>query len=187
MLSKTYVNEVDVRKVKAGQQVEIGLDAYPDKQLSGKVMRVANVGEQRPNSDAKVFLVDIEIDGTDPTLRPAMTTSNKVIAKVLDSVSFVPLEGLHSLADTIIYVYKKDGLNTVKQEVSVGETNTNEAVILLGLNLGDRIYLSIPPGMEDAEVKMLPQLNGKRKKEEEKQKPDEVDAKVVATPVSIKN
>ena len=31
MLSKTYVNEVDVRKVEAGQSVEIGLDAYPDK------------------------------------------------------------------------------------------------------------------------------------------------------------
>jgi multidrug efflux pump subunit AcrA (membrane-fusion protein) len=187
MLSKTYVNEVDVRKVKAGQAVEIGLDAYPDKQLAGKVIRVANVGEQRPNSDAKVFLVDIEIDGTDPTLRPAMTTSNKVVAKVLDSVTFVPLEGLHSLDDSIIYVYKKDGINTVKQEVSVGETNSNEAVILIGLNLGDRIYISVPPGMEDAEVKLLPELNGKRRKEDEAEKPNEVDAKVVATPVSIKN
>lgn len=187
MLSKTYVNEVDVRKVKAGQNVEIGLDAYPDKQLAGKVIRVANVGEQRPNSDAKVFLVDIEIDGTDPTLRPSMTTSNKVIAKVLDSVTFVPLEGLHSLDDSIIYVYRKDGINTVKQEVSVGETNSNEAVILIGLNLGDRIYLSVPPGMEDSEVQLLPQLNGKRKKEEEPEKAGEVDAKVVATPVAIKN
>ena len=187
MVSKTYVNEVDVRKVKAGQQVEIGLDAYPDKQLAGKVIRVANVGEQRPNSDAKVFLVDIEIDGTDPTLRPSMTTSNKVIAKVLDSVTFVPLEGLHSLDDSIIYVYKKDGIKTVKQEVSVGETNSNEAVILIGLNLGDRIFLSVPPDMDDAEVQLLPQLNGKRRKEEETEKAGEVDAKVVATPVSIKN
>ena len=187
MLSKTYVNEVDVRKVKAGQQVEIGLDAYPDKELLGKVIRVANVGEQRPNSDAKVFLVDIEIDGTDPTLRPSMTTSNKVIAKVLDSVSFVPLEGLHSQNDSIIYVYKKEGINTVKQEVSIGETNSNESVILMGLNFGDRIYLSVPPGLEDAEVQLLPQLNGKRNKEGETEKAGEVDAKVVATPVAIKN
>lgn len=187
MLSKTYVNEVDVRKVKAGQQVEIGLDAYPDKQLLGKVIRVANVGEQRPNSDAKVFLVDIEIDGTDPTLRPSMTTSNKVIAKVLDSVSYVPLEGLHSQDDSIVYVYKKEGINTVKQEVSVGETNSNDAVILIGLNLGDRIYLSVPPDMEDASVKLLPQLNGKRKKEDEKEKASTADDKVVVAPVSIKN
>ncbi|HEY3429031.1 MAG TPA: efflux RND transporter periplasmic adaptor subunit, partial [Cyclobacteriaceae bacterium] len=187
MLSKTYVNEVDVRKVKAGQNVEIGLDAYPDKKLGGKVIRVANVGEQRPNSDAKVFLVDIEIDGTDPTLRPSMTTSNKVIAKVLDSVNFVPLEGLHSQNDSIIYVYKKDGLNTVKQEVEVGETNSNEAVIIAGLNVGDRIFLSVPLDMEDADVNLLPHLNGKRKKEDESQKPNELDAKAVVTPVAIKN
>jgi hypothetical protein len=41
--------------------------------------------------------------------------------------------------------------------------------------------------MEDSEVKLLPELNGKRRKEEEAEKPNEVDAKVVATPVSIKN
>jgi HlyD family secretion protein len=43
MISKTYVNEVDVRKVKSGQHVDVGLDAYPDKKLRGMVMRVANV------------------------------------------------------------------------------------------------------------------------------------------------
>jgi HlyD family secretion protein len=189
MLSKTYVNEVDVRKVKQGQSVEIGLDAYPDKQLIGKVIRVANVGEQRPNSDAKVFLVDIEIDGTDPSLRPSMTTSNKIIAKVLDSVSYVPLEGLHSQDDSIVYVYKKEGLKTIKQEVAVGETNSNDAVILSGLSPGDRIYLSVPIGLEDSDVNLLPQMNGKRKKEEEKG-PDKIiptEDKVVATPVSISN
>lgn len=187
MLSKTYVNEVDVRKVKAGQPVEIGLDAYPDKQLSGKVIRVANVGEQKPNSDAKVFLVEIEIDGTDPALRPSMTTSNKVIAKVLDSVNYIPLEGLHSQYDSIIYVYKKDGLNIVKQEVVVGETNSNEAVITAGLNPGDRIFLSVPAGQEKNDVKLLPQLNGKRNKEKDPDTTDELDVKVVATPVSIQN
>lgn len=187
MLSKTYVNEVDVRKVKAGQPVEIGLDAYPDKQLGGKVIRVANVGEQKPNSDAKVFLVEIEIDGTDPTLRPSMTTSNKVIAKVLDSVNYIPLEGLHSQYDSIIYVYKKDGLNIVKQEVVVGETNSNEAVITAGLSPGDRIFLSVPTGQEKNDVKLLPQLNGKRNKEKGSNTSDELDVKVVATPVSIQN
>lgn len=78
-------------------------------------------------------------------------------------------------------------MKTVKQEVSVGETNSNDAVILLGLNLGDKIYLSIPPGMDDAEVQLLPQLNGKRKKDDEPEKAGEVDDKVVATPVSLKN
>ncbi|SKC57704.1 efflux RND transporter periplasmic adaptor subunit [Ohtaekwangia koreensis] len=173
MMSKTYVNEVDVRKVKAGQDVSIGLDAYPDKKLTGKVIRVANVGEQRPNSDAKVFEVAVEINGTDPTLRPSMTTSNRIIASVIDSAMFVPLECLHSQADTITYVFKKEGINTVKQEVVVGQTNSNDVVILKGLVEDDRVYLSIPAGSENDEISLLKEMNGKRKKKEEEEKPAE--------------
>ncbi len=180
MMSKTYVNEVDVRKVKVGQQVEVGLDAYPDKKLTGAVMRVANVGEQRPNSDAKVFEVAVEISGTDATLRPSMTTSNKIIASVLDSVLYVPLESLHSQFDSITYVFKKDGINTVKQEVIIGETNANDAVILGGLKKDDRVFLSVPAKLEDQEIELLPQLNGKRGKKDKEEAP--ADVKIVSNP-----
>jgi hypothetical protein len=166
-MSKTYVNEVDVRKVKPGQKVEVGLDAYPDKKLVGSVIRVANVGEQRPNSDAKVFEVSVEISGTDPTIRPSMTTSNKIITSLIDKAVFIPLECLHSHFDTVTYVYKREGLNTVKQEVIMGETNANDAVILGGLEVGDRVYLSLPAGQGDKEIRLLPEMNGKRKKKEE--------------------
>lgn len=169
MMSKTYVNEVDVRKVKTGQKVEIGLDAYPDKKLTGMVTRVANVGEQRPNSDAKVFEVSVEINGTDPSLRPAMTTSNKIVAHVVDSALYIPLESLHSQADTVTYVYKKEGIKTIKQEVIVGHTNANDAVVLGGLSENDRIYLSIPAGSAEDDVNLLKEMNGKRKKEKEEQ------------------
>jgi HlyD family secretion protein len=167
MQSKTYVNEVDVRKVKAGQKVDVGLDAYPDKKLTGAVIKVANVGEQRPNSDAKVFEVLVEIDKTDPSLRPSMTTSNKIIAEVVENALYIPLESLHSQYDSITYVFKKNGLNISKQEVVVGETNANDAVVLAGLKLEDKIFLSIPSDMEDQKVELLEQMNGKRKKKEE--------------------
>ena len=183
MLSKTYVNEVDVRKVKPGQKVEVGLDAYPDKKLTGQVMRVANVGEQRPNSDAKVFEVSVEINGTDPTLRPSMTTSNKIIVSVKDTALFIPLESLHSQFDSITFVYKKDGINVVKQEVIVGETNANDAVILNGINEGDRVFLSVPEGQEDRDVNLLPEMNGKRKKkDQQEQKPGDKVAPAVVLP-----
>jgi HlyD family secretion protein len=182
MQSKTFVNEVDVRKVKVGQPVEVGLDAYPDKRLTGVVTKVANVGEQRPNSDAKVFEVSVEIKESDPTLRPSMTTSNKIIANVIENALFIPLECLHSQADSITYVFKKSGLNTVKQEVVIGETNANDAVLVAGLSENDRIFLSIPPGLESQKVELLPQLNGKRKKKEE----NGMNGKVVAS-TAVKN
>jgi HlyD family secretion protein len=164
MMSKTFVNEVDVRKVKVGQSVEIGLDAYPEKKLTGVVTRVANVGEQRPNSDAKVFQVDIAINGTDPSLRPAMTTSNKIVTAMVEDALFVPLECLHNQYDSITFVYLRQGLDTRKKEVMVGLTNANDAVILAGLSEGDRVYLSVPSGMENESIDLLPEMNGKRRK-----------------------
>ena len=169
MLSKTYINEVDVRKIKPGQKVEIGLDAFPDKKLKGTISRVANVGEQSPNSDSKVFEASIEIEGTDPLLRPAMTTSNKIYVNEMDSAMYVPLECLHSQDDSITFVYRKSGLKAAKQEVFLGETNSNEAIVKIGLSPGDKLYLSVPRGMEDTQVELLEELNGKRVKKDEQQ------------------
>ncbi|MCC5937062.1 MAG: efflux RND transporter periplasmic adaptor subunit [Lunatimonas sp.] len=159
MQSITYVNEVDIRRVKIGQEVEIGLDAFPDKRFSGKVTKVANVGQQRPNSDAKVFEVIIRIHESDDLLRPSMTTSNAIIADQLDNVLYVPLEAINVENDSINYVYLKSG---VKQEVMMGLTNANDVVIEKGLNQGDKVYLSTPNWGENLAVKLLDELNGKR-------------------------
>ena len=79
MLSKTYVNEIDVSKIKPGQNVNISVDAFPKKAFKGVVFYVANIGEKLPNTNDKVFEVQIKIDGSDPALRPSMTTGNKII------------------------------------------------------------------------------------------------------------
>jgi len=155
MLSKTYVNEVDIRIVKEGQEVKVGLDAFPKKRLTGKVVSVANIGEQKPNTDAKVFQVDIEINESDTTLRPAMTTGNTIIAEVLSDVIYIPLEALHSQGDSLTYVIKKDGISYYRQEIEVGKTNDDEAVVLRGLEKGSKIYLSDPEGYESIKLELL--------------------------------
>lgn len=146
MESVTYVNEVDIQKVSVGQPVELGLDADPDKRLTGTVTAVANIGEQRPNSDAKVFEVSIRVNtaAADSTLRPAMTTSNTIVVSELADVLSVPLEALHA-TDSLAYVYVRDGVRTVRQEVAVGPLNENAAVIHAGLTEENRVYLSLPP------------------------------------------
>lgn len=193
MISKTYINEVDVRKIKKGQVVELGLDAFPEKKLTGKVIKVANVGEQRPNSDAKVFQVNIQLDERDDLLRPSMTTSNNIIISSIDTALFVPLECLHSKNDSITYVFKKEGLSVVKQEVQIGDNNMNEVVIINGAKEGDRLYLSIPSGYDDDDIKLLSEMEGKRNivKEKEEVKPAErtmtlPDGRVITIPADGK-
>lgn len=155
MVSKTYVNEVDIRKIKKGQKVDIGLDAFPEKELTGEVVGVANVGEQKPNSDAKVFEVTIAVNEQDTTLRPAMTTSNVIMADVISNVLYVPLEAIQSQGDSITYVFKKDGLGVVKQQVMIGKTNENEVVILQGLTESDVVSVSNVGNKSDDEIILL--------------------------------
>jgi hypothetical protein len=141
MISKTYVNEIDVSKVKAGQKVDIIVDAFPDKSYTGSVISVANIGEQLPNADAKVFEVLIKVDGSDPILRPAMTTGNKIITKTINDVIYVPLECVQTGQDSIPFVYTKSGK---KQIVLLGESNENDVVVEKGLEPGTLLYLSTP-------------------------------------------
>ncbi|HPC98204.1 MAG TPA: efflux RND transporter periplasmic adaptor subunit [Bacteroidales bacterium] len=141
MISKTYVNEIDVSKVKAGQKVDIIVDAFPDKSYTGSVISVANIGEQLPNADAKVFEVLIKVDGSDPILRPAMTTGNKIVTKTINDVIYVPLECVQTGQDSIPFVYTKSGK---KQIVLLGESNENDVVVEKGIEPGTLLYLSTP-------------------------------------------
>ncbi len=175
MISTTYVNEVDIRRVQTGQKVELGLDAFPEKHFSGEVIKVANVGEQRPNSDAKVFRVTIEVKERDDLLRPSMTTSNRIITSELEDVTHIPLECLFNQDDSITYVFAKRGLNVVKQEVMLGEANRNEVVIEKGLTTDDQVYLNHIKGMESDDVELLPEMDGKRNPQKE-EAPEEVKA-----------
>jgi hypothetical protein len=141
MISKTYVNEIDVSKVKTGQKVDILVDAFPEKKYTGVVTSVANIGEQLPNADAKVFEVLIKVDGSDLILRPSMTTGNKIVTKTISDVTYIPLESVQTGADSIPFVYLKNG---TKQIVVLGESNENNIVVEQGLEPGDMIYLNTP-------------------------------------------
>jgi multidrug efflux pump subunit AcrA (membrane-fusion protein) len=143
MISKTYVNEIDIRKIEKGQKVKIGIDAFPDKKFTGEIRSVANVGEQLPNSDAKVFEVMIKLNETDTVLRPSMTTSNTILTKTIKDVLFIPIEALQT-ADSTVFVYLEEGLSYKKQIVKTGESNDNEIIIKEGLKENDVILLNPP-------------------------------------------
>ncbi len=154
MESITYVNEVDIQKIAVGQKVEIKLDADPSKKLSGTVRQVANIGEQRPNADSKVFEVKILVNESDTTLRPAMTTSNTIIVATLGSVLSLPLEAVHA-QDGRSFVYKANGSGIVKQEVKLGMMNDNGVIIGSGLSENETVLLSTPPDAAEIPVDTL--------------------------------
>jgi len=145
MISKVYISEIEISKVKPGQYVSITIDAFSSKAYSGTVKYVANIGEKLPNTDTKVFEVQIKIDGSDFNLRPSMTTNNKIIIKTFDNVVFTPIECVHTGPDSIPFVYTKNGL---KKVIVLGESNDKDVIIERGLELGTVLYIEVPENPE---------------------------------------
>ncbi len=154
MESKTYSNEVDVRKIKKDLKVKVGFDAFPDIELDGTVTDVANVGETKAGSDIKLFQVLIKINETNKNIRPGMTTSNKILTKQKDDVLMMPLEAIFS-RDSISYVYVKSGLSIEKKQVELGLSNNEVIIVEKGLKENDIVYLNKPDDLDDKSITLL--------------------------------
>jgi hypothetical protein len=150
MITKTYVNEIDISKVKVGQKVNIGIDAFPDKKFTGQVFEVANIGEQIRNSNAKVFEVKIVVNEYDSIVRPAMTTKNTIITDEIDSVMYIPLEAMFN-NDSIQYVI----VGKQKKQVIAGKSNENEIIVLAGLKPGENVLMTTPADADDYKITLL--------------------------------
>ncbi len=141
MVTKTYVNEIDISQIKVGLAVNLTVDAFPDKRYTGTISNIANVGEQLPKGDSKVFEVVIEINEGDTLLRPAMTTNNYILVEEIPDAVFVPQESVF-VNDSISYMILKDGLSLKKQVVSLGKTNANHVIVEKGVDEGEEFLLS---------------------------------------------
>lgn len=154
MESKTYSNEVDIRKIKKGLKVKIGFDAFPDIEIDGVVTDVANVGENKRGSDIKLFQVLIKLNSTNKNIRPGMTTSNRILTHQEDNVLMAPLEAIFS-KDSISYTYVKSGYSIEKRQVELGLANNEVVIIKKGLKENDVVYLNAPENMEEKSIKLL--------------------------------
>lgn len=155
MMVKTAVSEVDVSKLKLGQEVEVKLDAYPDPTFIGDVADIAALARDSDgNSEAKVFDVLIRIRDSDPILRPGMSTTERIIIDRLPDKTWVPIEAVFDRGGKMI-VWVEDGYSWRDVEVDIGARNDNFVVIESGVQPGMRVLLVDPTISEDAELSSI--------------------------------
>tara|TARA_R110002049_G_scaffold293156_4_gene478028 strand:- start:9373 stop:10614 length:1242 start_codon:yes stop_codon:yes gene_type:complete len=154
MESKTYSNEVDIRKIKEDLPVTVGFDAFPNITLKGKVTSVANVGENKSGSDIKLFQVLVNLEEINDNIRPGMTTSNRILIHKEENVLMLPLEAIFT-KDSISYVYSKSGFSITKKQVELGNSNVDKVIIKEGVEEGEIVYLSKPEDMEEKSISLL--------------------------------
>ncbi len=144
MESLTYVNEVDVSRVKKGLEVLVKLDAFQDSTFKGKISSVAALGKNKDrDSNIKVFEITVELDSQSEILKPGMTTSNRIVINEIPDVIFVPQEAVFEKEGKKV-VYVKNGSSFDEQVIEVGEKSENYIVVSAGLNPGDEVALRDP-------------------------------------------
>lgn len=146
LVSETYVKEIDITKIQKGDSVEITIDALPGKNYNGTISKIANIGQELPGFDTKVFRVLIDLKENSTEIKPAMTTDNRILLNKMDEVVKIPREAIYAdSGKTFVYLWQ--GGKTWKKEIEAGLENDEEVVIDSGLNANDKILVSEP---EDA-------------------------------------
>ena len=127
----------------------LSIDAFSEKKYIGSVIYIANIGEKLTNTNDKVFELQVKIEGSDPDLRPSMTTGNKIIVSTVKDAVYIPIECVQAGADSIPFVYTKRG---VKQIVLLGQSNEKNVMIEKGLDPGTMLYMNNPEEPEKFRV-----------------------------------
>jgi len=89
MVVKTFINEVDMEKLKLGQKAEIQLRAYPNRTYRGEVREVSPSGQARDN--IIYFEVLIAVLGSPKELRPGMTADVDIVVVERQNVLLLPI------------------------------------------------------------------------------------------------
>ena len=148
LVSETYVQEIDIMKIAVGDSVGIYIDALPDKMYSGIISKIANIGQELPGFDTKVFKVLIDMNENGKEIKPSMTTDNRIVLTSLDDAIKIPRNCLFS-DNGDNFVYLKSGGKIWKKRVVSGPDNSEEVVIKSGLNVMDKIYFKAPENIEE--------------------------------------
>jgi len=138
---EAQVDESDVANVKAGQQVEVTLDALTGVALKGKVSVVNPVGETV--SGLVKYKVRIDLDKvTGQTFIPLGTTANVVIRiKEASNTLMVPITAIQNDSEGEYVLVIQDDNTTVRVDVVGGAIVGDQVAVTGDLKEGDRVHV----------------------------------------------
>ncbi|MFA6007900.1 MAG: efflux RND transporter periplasmic adaptor subunit [Candidatus Shapirobacteria bacterium] len=135
------LTEIDVPKVKVGDQATITLDALPNKSYTGKVIAVDTSGTV--SSGVVSYTTTIKLDADAPDILSNMSATANIITDVEDGVIMVPVSAVQTASDgtTTVRELKNGQLTSIP--VEVGNSNTTQTIISSGVNEGDTVITGI--------------------------------------------
>ena len=92
MVVKTFINEVDMERLRLNQRAEIKVDAYQTNTYDGTVYEISPSGAEQDNIIS--FEVMIEVSGSPEELRPGMSADVDIITYEEKGVLLLPIDAL---------------------------------------------------------------------------------------------
>ena len=145
MQAKLFVLDKEAIGLEVGQEVEMSLDAVPDKTFTGSVKSVASFSRTIQRGDpAKYFELVVELAQTNNSLY-VPGRKLKATIKVGEKADrlLIPLQTIDN-QDGQSFVYVKKRGEFVRQNVTLGNKNLYFVEVTQGLTQGDEIALSQP-------------------------------------------
>jgi RND family efflux transporter MFP subunit len=147
MIINAQVNQADVPRVRAGQSVEIAVEAVAGLTVDGVVERISPQATIKNN--IKGFAARVALKNMDPRVRPGMTANVKIPVASAENVTAVPLAAVFTeknpdsgQMERFVYVQKGEGPE--KRTVKVGVSDFFYAEVQEGLSMGEIVLLEIP-------------------------------------------
>ena len=131
------VDEGSVGALADEQPVVITVDALPDRELTGRVNRIAPVATEQ--GGIVNYKVVIGLDKTDAAVRGGMSANVDIITEVRENVLIVPNWTIRiDRATGQAYVNVRRGEKIEEVKITTGLRNTNESEVVSGLERGRR-------------------------------------------------
>ena len=112
------------------------VDAYPQKQFSGKIYKVAMAA----NDTNKFFKVEVKIPNKDALLKPGMIANVKIEVETFKDVYLIPLNAIIEINGSK-YIYIKRGHKVVKTVLKDFRIHKENLILLDSLAHKDRIII----------------------------------------------
>jgi RND family efflux transporter MFP subunit len=158
MIINAHVNQADVPRLKAGQTVEVTVEAVTGLRIAGVVERIAPQATIKNN--IKGYAARIVLKDVDERVKPGMTANVKIPVATADNVTAVPISAVYTERDPesgemerFVYVQKGDAFE--KKSVKVGVSDFFYAEIQDGLAPGDVVATELPKEEREKKAKQL--------------------------------
>jgi len=133
-----YVDETDIGKVRVGHEATFSVDAYPDREFTGKVTAIYPKALIQQN--VVTYDVVITIDNREGLLRPDMTANTTITVAKRDKVLAIPNQAVRrEEGDRVVVVQEGDRL--VRRAVKTGWKDKTYTEVLSGLKEGERVVV----------------------------------------------